>query len=127
MAGPIVYISHFRIKEERGDEFWRMVDEVLPRLEAAKSRTVFQHFYADPSGRMISIIHIFGDAAAMYLHAEGGAARSQKAYEYLEPMAFEIYGQPTDSFLATLSDVPEIDRLLRIEPDHRGGYSRFGG
>jgi hypothetical protein len=127
MSGPIVYISHFRIKEGREDEWWSMVDQVLPGLEAAKPRTVFQHFYAEPSGRTISIIHIFGDAAAMDLHAEGGTARSQTAYEYLEPIAFEIYGQPTESFLATMRDIPDIDRLLRVEPDHRAGYSRFAG
>lgn len=125
MPAPIVYISHFRIKAGRVDEFWKMVQEVLPGLEAAKPKTAFQNFYVDESGTSISIVHIFADAAAMDLHMEGSSARSQSAYEFLEPVGFEVYGQPTDSLLATLHEIPHVDALLRVEPNHRVGFSRF--
>ncbi|HKX76644.1 MAG TPA: hypothetical protein VJR05_14780 [Acidimicrobiia bacterium] len=124
MSGPIVYISRWRIKEGVEHEWWSMVERVLPGLEAAKPRTVFQNFYVDESGNL-SILHIFPDAEAMDLHAEGAMGRSQTAYEFIEPIGFEIYGSPTESFLATLRDIPNIDSLLQVWPDHRAGFSRF--
>ena len=102
-----------------------MVNRVLPGLEAAKPRTVFQNFYVDETGKTVSIIHIFPDAEAMNLHAEGATTRSQAAVEFIEPIGFEIYGSPTESFLATLRDIPNIDALLQVRPDHRAGFSRF--
>jgi len=127
MSTPIVYISHFRIKEGRADEMWQMVNQGLPRLEAEKPRTVFQNFYVDEIGSSLSIVHIFADAAAMDLHMEGAMARSQAAYEYIEPIGFEVYGKPTESFLATIPEVPNVDIPLHVEPNHRAGFSRFPG
>lgn len=125
MSGPVVYISHWRIKEGGEEEWWSMVERVLPGVEAAKPRTVFQNFYVDETGTKLSIIHIFPDAEAMDLHAEGATSRGQPAYKFIEPIGFEIYGSPTESFLATLRDIPNIDTLLRVLPDHRAGFSRF--
>jgi quinol monooxygenase YgiN len=127
MSGPIVYISHFRIKERREDEWWSSVDQVLPGLEAEKPRTVFQNFYTNEAGNTISIVHIFADAAAMDAHMEGAVDRARNAYDYLEPIGFEVYGEPTESFLATMRDLPNTDALLRVEPNHRAGFSRFLG
>jgi quinol monooxygenase YgiN len=125
MSGPIVYISHFRIKEGRDDEWWSSVDQVLPGLEAEKPRTVFQNFYTDEAGATVSIVHIFPDAAAMDAHMAGATSRAQRAYDYLEPIGFEVYGEPTDSYLASITDLPIGDALLRVVPDHRAGFSRF--
>ncbi len=127
MSGPIIYISHWRIKEGVEDQWWSMVDQVLPGLEAAKPRTVFQNFYVDETGRTLSIVHIFPDAEAMDLHAGGATTRSQSAFEFIEPIGFEIYGPPTEQFLDTLRDIPNIDTLLRVRPVHRAGFSRFTG
>jgi quinol monooxygenase YgiN len=127
MSGPIVYISHFRIKEGREEQWWSSVDQVLPGLEVEKPRTVFQNFYSDEAGTTASVVHVFADAAAMDSHMEGADARARSAYEYLEPVGFEVYGKPTESYLATMRDLPEGDALLRVEPNHRAGYSRFPG
>lgn len=127
MSGPVVYISHFRIKERREDEWWRNVDQVLPAVEADKPRTVFQNFYASEAGDTVSIVHIFADAAAMDAHMEGAVARARNAYDYLEPVGFEVYGEATESFLATMRDLPNAEAMLRVEPNHRAGFNRFPG
>ena len=127
MSGPIVYISHFHIKEGREGEWWSNVDQVLPDLEAEKLRTVFQNFYANEAGTMVSIVHIFADADAMDAHMEGAVARARTAYDYLEPIGFEVYGEPTENYIATMRDLPNADALLRVEPNHRAGFSRFPG
>jgi hypothetical protein len=122
VAGPIVYVSHFRIKPGHEDEWWKMVDQVLPTLDATKPRTAFQHFYLDETGTSVSIVHIFPDTEAVDLHMEGVSSRSQAALEFLEPIGFELYGKPTESFLASMGDMAS---LLRIEPTYVAGYDRF--
>jgi quinol monooxygenase YgiN len=127
MSGPIVYISHFRIKEGRDPEWWASVDQVLPALEAEKPKTVFQNFYTDETGTTVSIVHVFADADAMDSHMEGAVTRARRAYDYLEPIGFEVYGEPTDGYLAAMRELHNADALLRVEPNHRAGFSRFSG
>lgn len=127
VSGPVVYISHFRIKEGREDDWWNSVDQVLPGLEVGKPRTVFQSFYTNETGATVSIVHVFADSAAMDAHMEGALARARTAYDYLEPIGFEVYGEPSESYLATMRDLPDADALLRVQPKHRAGFSRFPG
>jgi hypothetical protein len=127
MSGPIVYISHFRIKEGREDEWWSFVSEELPGLEAEKPRTLFQSFYANDAGTTVSIVHLFADAESMDAHMEGAGARARSAYDFLEPVGFEVYGQPTQTYLDTMKDLSDTQDLLRVEPDYRAGFSRFSG
>jgi hypothetical protein len=101
------------------------VDRVLPGLEAEKPRTVFQNFYSNEAGTTVSIVHVFPDGEAMDAHMEGSEARARDAYDYLEPVGFEIYGEPTESYLSVMRDLPDADQLLRVEPSHRAGFSRF--
>ena len=122
MAGPIVYVSHFRIKSDRIDEWWNQVAEMIPELDAAKPRTAFQHFYVDEAGTSVSIVHVFADADAMDLHMEGASDRSRAAMEFLEPIGFELYGQPTDRFKAAMGD---MSSLLQIHPTHNAGFDRL--
>ena len=64
---------------------------------------------------------------AMDAHMEGAVARARTAYDYLEPIGFEVYGEPTENYIATMRDLPNADALLRVEPNHRAGFSRFPG
>ncbi|HJU52570.1 MAG TPA: hypothetical protein VJ815_09575 [Acidimicrobiia bacterium] len=122
MAGPIVYVSHFRIKPGHMDGWRKMVDEVLLTLDAGAPRTAFQHFYLDETGNSVSIVHIFPDAEAVDLHMEWASGHSRAALESLEPISFELYGKPTESFMAAMGDRAS---LLRIEPAHMAGFDRL--
>ena len=99
-----------------------MVDQVVPALDADKPRTAFQHFYLDEAGTAVSIVHVFFDAEAMDLHVVGASDRSRTAMEVLEPIGFELYGKPTESFIAAMGDAAS---LLRIEPTHMTGFDRL--
>lgn len=122
VSGPIVYVSHFRIKPGYADAWWKMVSEVIPVLKIAKPRTAFQHFYVDEEGTSVSIVHVFPDSEAVDLHMEGATSRSQSAMEYLEPLGFELYGEPTESFLAAMGEATD---LLQVKPTHKAGFDQF--
>jgi hypothetical protein len=70
----------------------------------------------------VSIVHVFADAEAMDLHMEGASDRSRSAMDFLEPIGFELYGQPTEGFKAAMGDMAS---LLRIEPTHMAGFDRL--
>lgn len=95
---------------------------MIPELDAAKPRTAFQHFYVDEAGTSVSIVHVFADPDAMDLHMEGASDRSRAAMEFLEPIGFELYGQPTDRFKAAMGD---MSSLLQIHPTHKAGFDRL--
>ena len=94
MNGPIVFISHFRIRADQLDAFRSFFREGAIALQAAKPRTVVFLAYFDETGTRASIVHVFPDADAMDLHFEGAQERSQAAYQFLEPDGWDIYGAP---------------------------------
>ena len=96
MSDPIVFISHFQIREGALDAYRQLQREVASDLEAAKRRTLVFLTYVDTAGSQMTAVHVFADAESMALHFEGSDERSAAAYEFLEPDGWEIYGKPSD-------------------------------
>src|SRR5918999_3214174 len=99
---PIFFLSHFRIKDARLDLGRQLTSEAAARLQGEKPRTVLFLSYVDADGGTISFLHAFADAEAMDLHFVGADERSRAAYQYLEPLGWEVYGNPRAAALETL-------------------------
>lgn len=126
MTEPITFISHFRVKEGRAEAVRSMFAAGATQLAAAKPRTAAFLGYLDEAGSRLTIVHLFPDAAAMDLHFEGAAERSQAAYELFEPAGWEIYGTPGPAALEMIKrDAAEAGVSLTLAPDALGGFSRF--
>jgi hypothetical protein len=124
MPEPIVFISHFRIKEGKLDAFRRWFKEGSKGLEAQKPRTLVFLGYLDEDGSRATIVHVFGDAESMDLHVQGAAERSRAAYDYLEPDGTEIYGKPSPAVASMFRQEAASAGSLTLEPDHLGGFLR---
>jgi hypothetical protein len=126
MSEPVVFISHFGIKEGTLADLRRLSEEVIEQLSEDKPRTVLYLAYVDDEGTRVSFLHAFPDAESMDLHFEGADERAKAAYQYLEPRGWEIYGRPSDNAMgsmrqaATGAGVP-----LTVLPDHLGGFLRL--
>ena len=122
MSSPIVFISKFRIKEGRLDDFKRFFQQGSKSIEAEKPGTIVFLSYLSENSREASIIHVFPDAESMDLHVEGAEERSKAAYEFLEPAGVELYGAPNEAVVKMFRNagVP-----LTISPENLGGYVRF--
>lgn len=125
MSEPIVFISHHKIKEGMLDGFKQWSRQVYPQIEASTPGTVAHLGYLNEEGTEVSFIHVFPDAEAMDLHMEGVDERSKKAYEFIEPQAFEIYGRPSDQVLEMMKQVAGSGAALIVQPQHLGGYLRL--
>ncbi len=126
MSEPVVFISHFAIKEGTLVDLRRLSEEVIEHLREDKPRTALYLAYLDAVGTQVSFLHAFPDAQSMDLHFEGADERATTAYQYLEPRGWEIYGRPSEAALESMrraaagAGVP-----LTVVPDHLGGFLRL--
>ena len=125
MSEPIVFISTHRIKEGKVADFKQLSREMTPLLEAGQPHTVFFQGYLNEEGTDVTFVWVFPDADAMDLHFQGADERAAKAYEFVQPQRFEIYGTPSDQVLAAMraETGPGVDLLLK--PQYLGGFIRL--
>jgi hypothetical protein len=126
MSQPIVFISHFQVKSGDLDDYRRLTDQVTRQLEAERPRTAAFLHYLNPEASRVTIVHVFPDAAAMDLHAEGAADRSKVAFQYVTPLGWEIYGPASDTAIAAIRQAAKAaDVDLTMAAQHLAGFLRF--
>src|SRR6476619_359146 len=92
MSGPIVFISHQRVKPGRFQEFATFFSEGSEAIEADKPGTIVFLAFADADREETRIVHVFPDAEAMDQHLRGADERSAEAYQFLEPLEIAVAG-----------------------------------
>jgi hypothetical protein len=126
MGGPVVFISHLRVKDGMGVELRRRWPEATARIEAEKPRTAVFWSFLDESGTMVSIVHVFADAEAMDVHVEGADERARAAYEVVEPRGWEIYGPASEAVVTLLTtSASAVGVPLTRWPEYVDGFSRL--
>jgi hypothetical protein len=125
MPGPIVFISHNRVKPGRLEDVHGLSRSVFSRIETEKPATAAFLGYLTADETEVSFIHVFADADAFARHLEGSDERSAAAYEFIEPLAIEIYGDAGDSQLGIFRQMAEAGIPLTIQPGHLGGFLRL--
>jgi hypothetical protein len=74
----------------------------------------------------LTIIHVFGDAEAMDIHAERAKAHSPRAMALFEPLGWEIYGKPGAATRVALeSAAKQAGVALREYPEFTSGFLRL--
>jgi quinol monooxygenase YgiN len=125
MSEPIVFISHFRVKEGRLDALRQLFEHGAPKLKAEKPRTLVFLAYLNEDDGHLTIIHVFSDAESMDVHFEGAADRSRAAYEVLLPVGWEIYGTPSDVVVQAMRQEAESSRVtLTTQREYIAGFLR---
>jgi hypothetical protein len=125
MSDPVVFISHFRLKEGALEAFERLNREIAGRLEADKPRTLLFLSYMDSARTRVSFLHVFADEESMDLHFEGSDDRSQAALKLMIPAGWDVYGQPSADALANLRRGAEAAGVaLTVQPAFVAGFLR---
>ena len=126
MPKPVVFVSHFAVKEGKLDDLRRLAAEIATQLEEEKPETLAYLMYLDDEGSAFTVAHCFPDADAMDRHFEGSDERSAEAFELMEPLGWEIYGQPSPSALGTMQQGASATGVpLTVRPNHVGGFLRL--
>ena len=126
MSGPIVFISHFKVKEGKLDALRKFAQETTERIKADKPGTLVFLHYLNEDGTEQSIVHVFPDADAFDRHSEGAAERAKVAFEFITLVGREVYGSPSDKALAMLRPQEGSGSSLSLIPDSIGGFIRPG-
>ena len=124
MSDPIVYISHNRVKEGRLDDFRRFDREGVKLIEANRPGTLVHLAYTNEAGTEVTMIHLFPDAAALDRHMLGAGDRTKGAYEFIEPIRLEIYGEPSPTVAEAIQKLAGSGIPLSQNPHRLGGYIR---
>jgi quinol monooxygenase YgiN len=124
MAGPIVFISHQRVKPGRFDEFAAFFADGSKAIEAEKPGTVVFLGFTDADRGETRIVHVFPDADAMDRHMQGADERSAQAYQFLEPLEIDVYGSPSPGVVAGIEALAGHGVRVRLMPELVGGYHR---
>ena len=125
MPEPVVFMSHFKVKEGKLDELKRLTGEVERSLREDKPRTAAWLVFLGEDGTQVSFVHCFPDADSMDLHFEGSDERSAAVYEFVEPAGFEIYGRPSEQALEAMREAATGSGVsLRVLPGSLGGFLR---
>jgi quinol monooxygenase YgiN len=126
MSGPVMFISHFAVRENRSEDLRRLSESIRAELEADKPGTVLYLMYLDAEASTFTVAHCFPDAEAMDRHFEGSDERTAAAFELIEPQRWEIYGQASDGALETMRHAAEAAHVpLTLRPEFVGGFIRL--
>jgi quinol monooxygenase YgiN len=124
MVEPVAFISRFRIKPGQRSALDELAAEITPRIQAEWPRTLVYLQYLGP-GDELTIIHVFGDAEAMDIHAERARGHSPRAMALLEPLGWEIYGPAGGATRAALEGAAERAGVpLWVYPEFTSGFVR---
>lgn len=126
MSEPVVFISHFKVKEGALADLKRLSADVFTRLREEKPRTVLFLAYLDEEASEVSFLHAFPDAESMDAHFEGVNERVAAAYRYIEPRGWEIYGKPSEGALESMRQAATTAGVsLTVLPEQLGGFLRL--
>ena len=125
MSEPIVFISHFNVREGKLQGFKQHAQMMVEYIQAEKPGTVAFLQYLNEEETELSIVHVFPDAEAYDRHLDGMGERAKGAFEFIKPIRRELYGMPNTRAL-TLSRSPDGSGMpFDHKPKRMGGYIRF--
>ena len=126
MADPIVFISRHRIKPGKAEPMKALLAEIWSAMETEKPQTLMNLAYIDDEGTEITFMHAFADIDGMQLHWEGADARTSQAYEFIEPIGFEIYGSAGAQIVKGMrAEAAGAGATLTLWPHFVTGFQRL--
>jgi hypothetical protein len=124
MSDPIVFIVRNRVKAGLLNDFIEHYRDSVPRTESGKPGTLVQLAYLNEDATEVSIVRLFPNADALDDHLQGASERSKKAYEFIEPVSFEIFGRPNPSTVDTMKEIAGSGLVVSVHAHSLGGFVR---
>ena len=124
MSEPIVFISRNKIKAGKADEFRKHYQDSIQFIFNGKPATLAQLGYENKAITEFTVVRIFPNADALDQQLQGADERSKKTYEFIEPVAIEIYGLPNPSTLEKMKKIAGLGITVNLSPNYAGGFIR---
>ena len=131
MSEPLIYISTWRIKEGKLEDFKQFTRELVEIYEAKEPQLIAFHIFSNDDGTEMTSVHIHPDAASMDFHmqvVEQALGEDMRKWveraDFLEPKHIEIYGTPSAGLLEADRPLVESGIARSIKPLHIAGFTR---
>lgn len=125
MPGPLVFISHGRIKPGNLDGFKAYAERFVPAVQEREQRILAFNTYLDEAGEHYASVQVHPDAESMEQHMKVMAEEIGAAFEYVESDGVEVYGELNETVRKMMRSIADISVTLR--PVHVGGITRLQG
>ena len=131
MIKPLIFISTWKIKEGRLEDYKQFARELIEHFKAKEPQLIAFNTYFNEDETEMTSIQVHPDAASMDFHmqvlakviGEDMVEWIDRA-DFLEPKHIEIYGTPSAKLLE--ADQPLVDAgiPLSVKPLHFAGFTR---
>lgn len=127
MSGPLIFISHSRVKPGKLQTYqahWKQATELV---ESEEPRMIAFNSYASEDGTDVSTVQVHPDSESLDVHLKIFFERLQdRAFQALDSYEINVYGVPSDAALELLGKMPSQMPGLRVRvlPVHQGGFLR---
>jgi hypothetical protein len=123
MSGPLIFISHSRVKPGKLQAYqahWKQATELV---EAEEPRMIAFNSYASEDGTEVSTVQVHPDSESLDVHLKIFFEKLQdRAFQTLDSYEINVYGTPSDAVLESLGQMPGL--RVRVLPVHQGGFLR---
>ena len=132
MTKPLIFISTWKIKEGRLEDYKKFAREFMEHVKAKEPQLIAFNMYFNEDETEMTSIQVHPDTASMDFHLQVLAKVIGEDMiewidraDFLEPKHIEIYGNPSAKLLET--DQPLVDAGIpqSVKPLHFAGFTRF--
>jgi hypothetical protein len=123
MSGPLVFISHSKVKPGKLPAYQAQSAEATDLVESEEPRMIAFNFYASADGADVATVQVHPDAESLDLHLSIFLDKlREKAFATLDTYEINVYGAPSGAALEMLSQMPGL--RVRVLDEHQGGFLR---
>jgi hypothetical protein len=130
---PIVYLSTWRIKDGKFDEYRRFYAEFIKVIDGRDRDVVAFYAFSNDDGTEITNVHVYPDQPTLDRHMtvigeEMGLLPGDltSILEYMEPLGVQVYGTPQGQAAAMDDGLKEAGVPFTGKPRYLGGFSLAG-
>jgi hypothetical protein len=131
MPGPLIYVSTWRIKEGRLEDYRRFSRELMEHFEAKEPQIVAFNMFLNEDETEMTSIQVHPDAASMESHLRvltDVLGEEMKEWveraDFLEPKHIEVYGTQSVGLVKADQSLVDTGIPYSVKPRHLGGFTR---
>jgi len=131
MTKPLIFISTWKIKEGRLEDYKRFAKEFMEHVKAKEPQLIAFNMYFNEDETEMTSIQVHPDIASMDFHlqvltkviGEHMIEWIDRA-DFLTPKQFEIYGAPSAKLLEANQPFVNAGISQSVKPIHFAGFTR---
>jgi quinol monooxygenase YgiN len=121
MSGPLIYVGTYTIKPGNAEAARGRLAELVEFVETNEPRMIAFNTYVDQEVNTLCIVQVHPDSASMEFHMQVNAKHFATAFDWLDSMSGQYFGQISDALAAQLA---KWDEGFAHLPVHVAGFTR---